>query len=94
MLAAFVASLDHPAAIACCASAVAQTVFCSGEALPTAICREWEQLTRVPLHNLYGPTEAAVDVSWYPAYGAALAAVGRHQRADRLPGVEHRAAHS
>ena len=50
-------------------------VFCSGEALPTALCREWEQLTHAPLHNLYGPTEAAVDVSWYPAYGPELAAV-------------------
>ena len=27
------------------------------------------------LHNLYGPTEAAVDVSWHPAWGEALAAV-------------------
>lgn len=73
MLAAFVAALDHPAAIACCASL--RNVFCSGEALPTDLSRSWETLTRVPLHNLYGPTEAAVDVSWYPAYGVALAAV-------------------
>lgn len=72
MLAAFVASLT-PENVACCASL--KQVFCSGEALPTALCREWEQLTQVPLHNLYGPTEAAVDVSWYPAYGPELAAV-------------------
>ncbi|WP_337016111.1 enterobactin non-ribosomal peptide synthetase EntF [Leclercia sp. AS011] len=72
MLAAFVASLTAENA-ACCASL--KQVFCSGEALPTALCREWEQLTQVPLHNLYGPTEAAVDVSWYPAYGSELAAV-------------------
>ncbi|MFO3903198.1 enterobactin non-ribosomal peptide synthetase EntF [Enterobacter hormaechei] len=72
MLAAFVASLT-PENAACCASL--KQVFCSGEALPTALCREWEQLTQVPLHNLYGPTEAAVDVSWYPAYGPELAAV-------------------
>lgn len=72
MLAAFVASLT-PDNAACCASL--KQVFCSGEALPTALCREWEQLTRVPLHNLYGPTEAAVDVSWYPACGPELAAV-------------------
>jgi len=73
MLAAFVAALDDQPAIARCASL--RNVFCSGEALPTDLSREWEKLTRVPLHNLYGPTEAAVDVSWYPAFGAALAAV-------------------
>lgn len=72
MLAAFVASLT-PENAACCASL--KQVFCSGEALPTALCREWEQLTRAPLHNLYGPTEAAVDVSWYPAFGPELAAI-------------------
>ncbi|WP_039031411.1 enterobactin non-ribosomal peptide synthetase EntF [Leclercia adecarboxylata] len=72
MLAAFVASLT-PENVACCASL--KQVFCSGEALPTELCREWEQLTHAPLHNLYGPTEAAVDVSWYPAYGPELAAV-------------------
>ena len=72
MLAAFVASLTAETAASC---ASLQRVFCSGEALPTALCREWEALTHVPLHNLYGPTEAAVDVSWYPAYGEALAAV-------------------
>ena len=73
MLAAFVASLDPVDAAERCHSL--KRVFCSGEALPTALCREWEQLTGVPLHNLYGPTEAAVDVSWYPAYGPELAAV-------------------
>lgn len=72
MLAAFVASLT-PENAACCASL--KQVFCSGEALPTALCREWEQLTHAPLHNLYGPTEAAVDVSWYPAFGPELARV-------------------
>ncbi|WP_313825505.1 enterobactin non-ribosomal peptide synthetase EntF [Leclercia sp.] len=72
MLAAFVASLT-PENVACCASL--KQVFCSGEALPTALCREWEQLTHAPLHNLYGPTEAAVDVSWYPAFGPELALV-------------------
>ncbi|WP_333850773.1 enterobactin non-ribosomal peptide synthetase EntF [Leclercia sp.] len=72
MLAAFVASLT-PENATCCASL--KQVFCSGEALPTALCREWEQLTHAPLHNLYGPTEAAVDVSWYPAYGPELALV-------------------
>ena len=72
MLAAFVASLT-PENADCCASL--KQVFCSGEALPTALCREWELLTHAPLHNLYGPTEAAVDVSWYPAFGPELAAV-------------------
>lgn len=73
MLAAFVASLNADSAKAGCGAL--KRVFCSGEALPTELCREWEQLTGVPLHNLYGPTEAAVDVSWYPAYGPELAAV-------------------
>ncbi|KFC03824.1 enterobactin synthetase serine activating enzyme [Trabulsiella guamensis ATCC 49490] len=72
MLAAFVASLTSENRD-CCRSL--RRVFCSGEALPTVLCREWEQLTGVPLHNLYGPTEAAVDVSWYPACGVELAAV-------------------
>src|SRR5690606_21226542 len=62
-----------PENVYCCRTL--KQVFCSGEALPTALCREWQQLTGVPLHNLYGPTEAAVDVSWYPAHGEALAAV-------------------
>ncbi|MEW7313920.1 enterobactin synthase subunit F [Buttiauxella gaviniae] len=73
MLAAFVAALTDDNAIAKCASL--RRVFCSGEALPTELCRQWEQLTHAPLHNLYGPTEAAVDVSWYPAFGEALARV-------------------
>ncbi|OIZ37547.1 non-ribosomal peptide synthetase [Citrobacter freundii] len=73
MLAAFVASLTPETARESCASL--KRVFCSGEALPADLCREWEQLTRAPLHNLYGPTEAAVDVSWYPAWGEDLAAV-------------------
>ncbi|MBB1200247.1 enterobactin non-ribosomal peptide synthetase EntF [Enterobacteriaceae bacterium 89] len=72
MLAAFVASLNEDNANSC---RTLKHVFCSGEALPTALCREWEQLTGAPLHNLYGPTEAAVDVSWYPACGPELAAV-------------------
>ncbi|MGY9521043.1 enterobactin non-ribosomal peptide synthetase EntF [Citrobacter freundii] len=73
MLAAFVASLTPETAQESCASL--KRVFCSGEALPADLCREWEQLTHSPLHNLYGPTEAAVDVSWYPAWGEDLAAV-------------------
>ncbi|MBJ3591566.1 enterobactin non-ribosomal peptide synthetase EntF [Salmonella enterica subsp. enterica serovar Saintpaul] len=73
MLAAFVASLTPVTARESCATL--KQVFCSGEALPGALCCEWERLTQVPLHNLYGPTEAAVDVSWYPASGEDLAAV-------------------
>ncbi|WP_434127252.1 enterobactin non-ribosomal peptide synthetase EntF [Klebsiella quasipneumoniae] len=72
MLAAFVASLDADSVAAC---RTLRRVFCSGEPLPTELCREWERLTGAPLHNLYGPTEAAVDVSWYPACGPELAAV-------------------
>lgn len=73
MLAAFVASLTPESAEKSCRSL--KQVFCSGEALPADLCREWQQLTGVALHNLYGPTEAAVDVSWYPAHGDALAQV-------------------
>ncbi|WP_311790570.1 MULTISPECIES: enterobactin synthase subunit F [Pantoea] len=73
MLAAFVASLQDDEAVARCASL--RRVFCSGEALPAGLSRQWEALTRVPLHNLYGPTEAAVDVSYYPAFGPELASV-------------------
>ncbi|MDE9616949.1 enterobactin non-ribosomal peptide synthetase EntF [Citrobacter portucalensis] len=73
MLAAFVASLTPETARESCASL--KRVFCSGEALPADLCREWEQLIHAPLHNLYGPTEAAVDVSWYPAWGEDLAAI-------------------
>ncbi|KNC93186.1 enterobactin synthase subunit F, partial [Trabulsiella odontotermitis] len=72
MLAAFVASLTSENSDSCRSL---KRVFCSGEALPTGLCREWEQLTGAPLHNLYGPTEAAVDVSWYPACGPELAVV-------------------
>nr|WP_318382765.1 enterobactin non-ribosomal peptide synthetase EntF [uncultured Enterobacter sp.] len=70
MLAAFVAALTPETAWETCRTL--RTVFCSGEALPADLCREWEQLTGAALHNLYGPTEAAVDVSWYPAHGEAL----------------------
>ncbi|MGK3143125.1 enterobactin synthase subunit F [Pantoea sp. C2G6] len=73
MLAAFVASLQDADALARCASL--RQLFCSGEALPTGLARQWQALTGVALHNLYGPTEAAVDVSYYPACGAELAAV-------------------
>ncbi|WP_431970607.1 amino acid adenylation domain-containing protein [Nocardia sp. bgisy134] len=42
-------------------------VFCSGEALPAAIIRDFHGVLRgTQLHNLYGPTEAAVDVTYWP----------------------------
>lgn len=50
-------------------------VFCSGEALPTSLARQWEHAVGVPLYNLYGPTEAAVDVSSFNAFGDDLAKV-------------------
>ncbi|HJP72734.1 MAG TPA: amino acid adenylation domain-containing protein [Pseudonocardiaceae bacterium] len=40
-------------------------VFCSGEALPAALCEQYFQTLTAPLHNLYGPTEAAVDVTYW-----------------------------
>lgn len=73
MLAAFVTALTSDEAVTSCATL--KRVFCSGEALPAELCRQWERLTQAPLHNLYGPTEAAVDVSWYPAFGEDLANV-------------------
>lgn len=70
MLSAFAESLT-PASIQRLQQKL-RLVFCSGEALPTALARHWQHLTAIPCHNLYGPTEAAVDVSWYPAFGDAL----------------------
>lgn len=57
----------------CCGSL--KRVFCSGEGLPTALCRRWEQLVGTPLYHLYGLTEAAIDVAHYNAYGVDLARV-------------------
>lgn len=42
-------------------------VFCSGEALPTALAKSFTEHFSCELHNLYGPTEAAVDVSYMDA---------------------------
>lgn len=75
MLAVFISSLTADS-LYCCRTL--KRIFCSGEALPVALCRQWQQLTAIPLYNLYGPTEAAVDISYYPAYGAELAAVTGH----------------
>ncbi|VTP65477.1 Enterobactin synthase component F [Serratia rubidaea] len=52
MLAAFVSALEGREAVEQCASL--QRVFCSGEALPAELCRQWQSRTAVPLHNLYG----------------------------------------
>ncbi|MEU4096165.1 amino acid adenylation domain-containing protein [Streptomyces sp. NPDC026673] len=38
-------------------------VFCSGEALPVAVARDFTTNLTARLHNLYGPTEAAIDVT-------------------------------
>jgi amino acid adenylation domain-containing protein len=40
-------------------------VFCSGEALPTALANRYFTHLNARLHNLYGPTEAAIDVTAY-----------------------------
>ncbi|RLQ88556.1 non-ribosomal peptide synthetase [Notoacmeibacter ruber] len=47
-------------------------VFCSGEALPKTLGRDFIRLFEAELHNLYGPTEAAIDVTFAPALGAHL----------------------
>ncbi|MGM9515096.1 amino acid adenylation domain-containing protein [Roseateles sp. DB2] len=74
MLAVFnehLGSLPAQRRAAACASL--RLVFCSGEALPRALAREFTARLPVALHNLYGPTEAAVDVSYHPAFGEGLA---------------------
>ena len=38
-------------------------VFCSGEALSSALARRFLDVSPAHLHNLYGPTEAAIDVT-------------------------------
>ncbi|PHZ24946.1 non-ribosomal peptide synthetase [Yersinia massiliensis] len=71
MLAAFVSAMtaqDKP-----CQSL--RRVFCSGEALSRELSVLYQDIFSAPLHNLYGPTEAAVDVTYQPAYGDALAQV-------------------
>lgn len=72
MLAAFVAATD--AARAAEAKSL-RRVFCSGEALSRELAEAFAALFGAPLHNLYGPTEAAVDVTYQPAFGEALAEI-------------------
>ncbi|WP_277756618.1 amino acid adenylation domain-containing protein, partial [Streptomyces sp. CB01881] len=73
MLQAF---LQEPTAATCTGL---KAVFCSGEALPTQLCEQFDALLGVPLHNLYGPTEAAVEVtSWqYTAQSSPAVPMGR-----------------
>ncbi len=87
MLAAFVASLTPQTARQNCSTL--KQVFCSGEALPADLCREWQQLTGAPLHNLYGPTEAAVDVELVSGFWRGTGRGARQQCADWLSGVEY-----
>ncbi|QOL16780.1 amino acid adenylation domain-containing protein [Dickeya dianthicola] len=79
MLAAWVSALEtrSRAEIGC---GSLRRVFCSGEALSRELALNYQSLITAPLHNLYGPTEAAVDVTWQPASGEALARC-------QLPGI-------
>ncbi len=92
MLAAFVGALTDEEAIASCATL--RRVFCSGEALPAELCRQWEQLTHAPLHNLYGPTEARRGRKLVSGVRRGSRPCHGKQRADWLAGLEYRAAHS
>ena len=73
MLAIWVEALNERAPQRAAASL--KRVFCSGEALSCELASRYQALVTAPLHNLYGPTEAAVDVTYQPASGEALAAV-------------------
>ncbi|GKW19566.1 hypothetical protein PEC302107_12950 [Pectobacterium araliae] len=72
MLAAFVNALEQGAGEDNGCDSLLR-VFCSGEALSRELAMNWQALVGAPLHNLYGPTEAAVDVTYQPAFGMALA---------------------
>ncbi len=72
MLAAWTATLESGTDAPHCRTL--RRVFCSGEALSCDLANDYQMRVAALLHNLYGPTEAAVDVSWYPASGEALAA--------------------
>ncbi|WP_444546333.1 non-ribosomal peptide synthase/polyketide synthase [Archangium lansingense] len=56
-------------------------VFSSGEALPGALVKRFQQkLPWAELHNLYGPTEAAVDVTYFactPDWDGASVPIGK-----------------
>ncbi|MFP1920863.1 amino acid adenylation domain-containing protein [Lonsdalea quercina] len=70
MLAAWIGALDAQTDIGC---GSLRRVFCSGEALSQELAESYQTRVAAPLHNLYGPTEAAVDVTYQPASGEALA---------------------
>ncbi|MEC5342633.1 non-ribosomal peptide synthetase [Brenneria populi] len=72
MLAAWVSALAARRQIGC---GSLRRVFCSGEALSRELALDYQALIAAPLHNLYGPTEAAVDVTYQPASGDALARI-------------------
>lgn len=71
MLAAYVASLNHDHIQTSQCDSL-KRVFCSGEALPVELSKQFEETVGCELHNLYGPTEAAVDVTYYPAFAESL----------------------
>jgi len=55
-------------------------VFCSGEALPYELQKQFLTYMDANLHNLYGPTEAAVDVTYWKcdsSYPRKIVPIGR-----------------
>ena len=50
-------------------------VFCSGEALPFEVQKQFFSSFDVALHNLYGPTEAAIDVTYWQCQRESLSGV-------------------
>ncbi|MBJ3778760.1 non-ribosomal peptide synthetase [Acuticoccus mangrovi] len=74
MLAVFLATVRELGAARRCASL--RKVFCSGEALPKSLARDFHALLSAELHNLYGPTEAAIDVTYAPATAEPIEAPG------------------
>ncbi|WP_076417709.1 non-ribosomal peptide synthetase [Colwellia sp. UCD-KL20] len=64
MLAAFIDSVGESPELAEMNRKL-KRIFCSGEALSTALVAKFKSISDVPLHNLYGPTEAAVDVTYF-----------------------------
>jgi len=55
-------------------------VFCSGEALPYELQKQFFSFIEAKLHNLYGPTEAAVDVTYWECradYERKIVPIGR-----------------
>ncbi len=55
-------------------------IFCSGEALPYELQKQFFTFSSAKLHNLYGPTEAAVDVTYWEcdaSYERKIVPIGR-----------------